>query len=66
MATTERNGRHVTIQLHAGSADATRFSVFFSQSAAFPHLMIRNIVWHPGNDTLAVAVTGMPMASDML
>jgi len=65
MAATEHNGRHVTIQLNA-DAGGTRFSVFFSQSAAFPHLLIRNIVWHPENDTLAVAVTGGAIMADLL
>ena len=62
MATTEQNGRQVTVQLQSADAGGTRFSVFFSQTATFPHLLIRNIVWHPGNDTLAVAVSGVSMA----
>ena len=59
-ATALQNGQQVTVQLRANNATsggpATRFSVFFAVSAAFPHLMIRNIVWHPGTDTLVLAV----------
>ena len=59
-ATTRQNGQQVTVQLRAndgsGGGPATRFSVFFAVSGAFPHLVIRNIVWHPGTDTLVLAV----------
>jgi hypothetical protein len=59
-ATTRQNGQQVMVQLRAndgsGGGPATRFSVFFAVSGAFPHLVIRNIVWHPGTDTLVLAV----------
>lgn len=74
--TTQNNGVDVTVQLNAGnnlldadrnhSAPFTRFSVHFSQSAAFAHLLIRNILWHPGAETLYVMSNNTGFAAMML
>jgi hypothetical protein len=54
VATTQQNGYEVIIQLRDNNDSNTRFSVFFSQSAASPFLTVRNINWHPGTETLAI------------
>jgi hypothetical protein len=74
--TTQNNGVDVTVQLNAvnypldadrnHSAPSTRFSVHFSQSAAFAHLLIRNILWHPGAETLYVVSNNTGFAAMML
>jgi hypothetical protein len=58
VATTHNNGYEVVIQLRGDSNNsegpATKFCVLFSQSAAYAHLVIQNIMWHPGTETLAI------------
>ena len=63
LATTQQNGYEVIIQLRENNDSNTRFSIFFSQSAASPNLTIRNINWHPGTETLAIMSNNTGLAA---
>jgi hypothetical protein len=74
LTVTQMNGLDVLIQLNsagnnndnnANNGSSTRFSIHFAQSAAFAHLLIRNIVWHPGAETIAVISNNGGLASSI-